>query len=159
MPDELQQAFTEHGLRCTRQRRAIYNALVASRCHPTADELHKAIQQTNDARLSLATVYNTMEVLCNAGLAYKLAGCGENGSTRYDVASDDHMHLRCRKTGMINDVPDDLGKTFLEHLPDELLKEVEQRLGFKVCKVQVDLIGEFDQPPEADLPPRDPSKN
>ena len=142
MADELQQAFTEHGLRCTKQRRAIFDALSHHCCHPTADELYRAVK-TDIQGLSLATVYNTLEAFCSAGLAYKISGCGGNGSTRYDAAGDDHLHLRCRKTGHVTDVPDDIGKRILEHIPADLLQELQERTGFKVNKVQLDLVGEF----------------
>ena len=146
MQDKLQKSFSEHGLRCTRQRRAIFKALSNSRDHPTADELFKLVKSGDD-KLSLATVYNTLEAFCSAGLAYKLSGCGGNGSTRYDAGGDDHMHLRCRKTGHIADVPDDLGKRILEYIPTDLLEELQKRTGFKVNKVQLDLLGEFTQSP------------
>jgi Fe2+ or Zn2+ uptake regulation protein len=145
MPDEVQKAFTEHGLRCTRQRRAIFNSLSNHCCHPTADELYRTVKPQIDG-LSLATVYNTLEAFCSAGLAYKISGCGGNGSTRYDAAGEDHLHLRCRRTGHVTDVPADLGKRILEHIPAELLEEIQQRTGFKVNKVQLDLVGEFKKP-------------
>jgi len=142
MSDQLQITFGEHGLRCTRQRRAIYDALTKSKCHPTADELFRMVKKKEDG-ISLATVYNTLEAFCGAGLAYKIAGCGGNGSTRYDAGGDDHLHLRCRKTGHIVDAPNDLGERILEHIPKELIDELEQRIGFTVNKVQLDLVGEF----------------
>lgn len=144
MSDELQSCFSEHGLRCTRQRRAIFNALSVCKDHPTADELYKLVKSGDD-KLSLATVYNTLEAFCAAGLAFKLACCVGNGSTRYDAAGDDHMHLRCRRTGQIADVPDDIGKRILDHIPTDLLKELQDRTGFKVNKIQLDLLGEFSQ--------------
>lgn len=146
MPDELHESFAEHGLRCTRQRRAIYNALTGSCDHPTADELFRMVKSQDDG-LSLATVYNTLEAFCSAGLAYKIAGCGCNGSTRYDAVGDDHLHLRCRKTGQVTDAPDDLGKRILQHIPDHLLNELQDRTGFRVAKIQLDLVGEFKQTP------------
>lgn len=142
-PADLQQLFAQHGLRCTRQRQAIYTTLAASRSHPTADDLHKCVADTGKDSMSLATVYNTLEALCTAGLAHKLASCGENGSTRYDATQHQHLHLRCCKSGQIVDAPDDLCQLLLDHLPDELLKEVEKRAGFKISKVQIDLVGEF----------------
>lgn len=145
MADDLQQAFTEHGLRCTKQRRAIFDALSHHGRHPTADELFRAVKIEIEG-LSLATVYNTLEAFCSAGLAYKISGCGGNGSTRYDAAGDDHLHLRCRKTGHVTDVPEDIGKRILEHIPAELLEELQNRTGFKVNKVQLDLVGEFMKP-------------
>jgi len=146
MSDALQQTFCEHGLRCTRQRRAVYDALTQSHSHPTADELFQMVKKLDDG-MSLATVYNTLEAFCGAGLAYKISGCGGNGSTRYDAGGDDHMHLRCRKTGHIVDAPHDLGERILEHIPRELIDELEARIGFTVSKVQLDLVGEFNSKP------------
>ncbi len=146
MSDEIQQIFCERGLRCTRQRRAIYDALTQSQSHPTADELFQMVKMQDDG-MSLATVYNTLEAFCGAGLAYKIAGCGGNGSTRYDAGGDDHMHLRCRKTGHIVDAPHDLGERILEHIPQKLIDELEERIGFSVSKVQLDLVGEFKKSP------------
>jgi Fe2+ or Zn2+ uptake regulation protein len=142
MPDSLQKTFTDHSLRCTRQRRAVYEALSTCKCHPTADELFRMVKDQAEG-MSLATVYNTLDVLCGAGLAYKIAGCGDNGSTRYDAGGDDHLHLRCKQTGQVMDAPHDLGKRILEHIPQHLLDELQQHTGFKVDKVQLDLVGEF----------------
>ncbi|RMH19022.1 MAG: transcriptional repressor [Gammaproteobacteria bacterium] len=142
MADTLQHLFSEHGLRCTKQRRAIYKALCGHCGHPTADELYQAVKSRVEG-ISLATVYNTLEALCCAGLAYKLSGCGGNGSTRYDAAGEDHLHLRCRKTGQVADAPDDLGRRILEHIPSELIDELQHRTGFTVSKIQLDLVGEF----------------
>lgn len=146
MSDQLQKTFADHGLRCTRQRRAIYDALTLNQSHPTADELFQMVKKLDDG-MSLATVYNTLEAFCGSGLAYKIAGCGGNGSTRYDAGGDDHMHLRCRKTGRIVDAPHDLGERILEHIPQELINELEDRIGFTVNKVQLDLVGEFKKTP------------
>ena len=142
MSEDLQKLFADHNLRCTRQRRAVYQALSTCMSHPTADELYRMVKDQAEG-MSLATVYNTLDVLCGAGLAYKISGCGENGSTRYDAAGDDHLHLRCKQTGHVVDVPHDLSKRILEHIPQHLFDELQKHTGFKVDKVQLDLVGEF----------------
>jgi Fe2+ or Zn2+ uptake regulation protein len=102
---ELKCLFSTHGLRCTQQRRAIYEALVSTDSHPTAEELHQMID--GGGGLSLATVYNTLEAFCQAGLCQKLAAA--NGSCRYDGDISDHLHVKDAQTGRIRDVPEDLG--------------------------------------------------
>ena len=68
MLDETAQLFASRGLRCTRQRRAIYDALAASRKHPTADELYRhVVDDCGDCGVSLATVYNTLHDLVALG--------------------------------------------------------------------------------------------
>jgi len=146
MPDRLQKAFSGRNLRCTRQRREVYLALSNCKCHPTADELFRMVKD-QDKSISLATVYNTLDVLCGSGLAYKIAGCGENGSTRYDTGGDDHLHLRCKQTGYVMDAPHELGKRILEHIPKDLIDELQQHTGFTVDKVQLDFVGEFKKNP------------
>lgn len=133
--------FAAHGLRCTRQRRAIYDALAASREHPTAEELHRAVCRTDEDGISLATVYNTLEAFCQAGLAHKLPG--GPGGARYDAARGGHLHARCQATGAVADVSETLSAKVLAQLPPELLAEIEAELGFKVTGVHVELVGRF----------------
>jgi Fur family peroxide stress response transcriptional regulator len=144
--ERIRQLFAEHGLRCTRQRRDLYLALSATNAHPTADILFHSLAQTS-SDISLATVYNTLEALCHAGLVQKIAGPG--GSSRYDATVDDHVHLRDHTTGQVVDVPDDISKNVLQHIPAELLKELEAKLGFDVHQVRIELIGKYQAPQPA----------
>lgn len=147
MTDErVRQLFSERGLRCTRQRRDLYMALFATNSHPTADNLFQQLSQTT-ADISLATVYNTLEALCHAGLVQKIAGPG--GSARYDATVDDHVHLRDHTTGQVVDVPEDVSKNVLRHIPADLLKELEAKLGFNVHQVRIELIGKYQ--PDSDI--------
>lgn len=135
--------FASHGLRCTRQRRAIYTALTATRCHPTADELYRSVQSQLPG-VSLATVYNTLEAFCDAGLIAKMPDAGTNGSARYDAHAEHHTHLRDRQTGRIADAPDDLSALLLRHVPREVLDQIRERTGFNVEQVQLELVGRFE---------------
>jgi Fe2+ or Zn2+ uptake regulation protein len=133
--------FARHGLRCTRQRKVLYQVLAATDTHPTADELHQQAARETDG-FSLATVYNTLEAFCDAGLAQKLPSAG--GPARYDAAVHDHLHVRDRRSGQVLDAPSDLSTRLLENLPPETLRELEQRLGFKLRQVQIEVVGEYD---------------
>lgn len=152
MIEDTQALFASRGLRCTRQRLAVYDALAKSREHPTADELYRQCLANCGCRaegLSLATVYNTLEALCAAGLAHKLAGAGENGSARYDAyrGQDHHLHMRDQHTGRVQDVPAELGQKILDHIPEAVLRELEAKLGFKVDQVQIELVGRYEEQP------------
>ncbi|MCC7205281.1 MAG: transcriptional repressor [Phycisphaeraceae bacterium] len=139
--------FTRHGLRHTRQRQAIYEALAATKEHPTADELFRMVSPRTPG-LSLATVYNTLEAFCEVGLAMRIASTSNGkrgtGSARYDATVDNHLHLRCQQTGAVIDVPDELSQRLLDRIPSELLAELEAKLGFKVEQVQIEFVGCFD---------------
>eukprot|EP00752_Nemacystus_decipiens_P014419 g12828.t1 len=136
--------FAKHNLRCTKQRKAIYSALTETRCHPTADELYRTVQ--NDLPgVSLATVYNTLEAFNDAGLILKLPDAGSNGSARYDAHRSPHTHLRDRCTGKVADAPDDISQLILDHVPQHVLDTIRDRTGFTVDEVQVELVGKFDE--------------
>jgi len=141
--DHSSRLFGDHNLRCTKQRKAIYAALTASRCHPTADELYRQVQDQLPG-VSLATVYNTLEAFTDAGLIAKLPDAGDNGSARYDAHREPHTHLRDRCTGVVADAPDDLSRIILQNLPQHVLDDIRERTGFSVDEVQIELIGRFD---------------
>lgn len=132
--------FTEHSLRCTRQRLVLYEALCATTEHPTADQLFQTISQS-DASISLATVYNTLEAFCRVGLAQKLQGPG--GSARYDATTHNHLHLRDHKTGTVKDVPSNLSQQLLSAIPADVLEKLQREMGFTIDQVQIELVGEF----------------
>ena len=132
--------FAKYGLRFTRQRRVLYEALASTDAHPTADELFRS-HTVADHKLSLATVYNTLEAFCEAGMAQKLPGKG--GSARYDAAVHEHVHLRSRETGEVSDAPESLSRVLIECLPKDAIERIETEFGFKIDQVQIELVGEF----------------
>jgi len=129
--ERITQMFTEHGIRCTRQRVALYEALASTEIHPTADQLYQMVSATQDdeQHVSLATVYNTLEAFCEAGLVQKIACKG--GSVRYDATTSNHLHLRDQCSGAVADVPEDLSKMILEQLPAEVLQAIGNQDGFQ----------------------------
>lgn len=144
--EPLHSLFARHGLRCTKPRQAIFHALSQSKAHPSADQLYKQISSELDG-VSLATVYNTLDAFVAAGLARKMPGTqfpdGRTGPTRYDACVHSHPHLRCQASGELHDVPDELGARLLTALPPDVLKDIEQRLGFRIDHVQIELVGEY----------------
>lgn len=138
----MMQVFNEHGLRCTRQRRALYETLLSTNEHPTADELFAKVSSRYD-NISLATVYNTLEAFCQAGLAIKLPGKGS--CSRYDATTHSHLHVRDASTGEVVDAPANLSKTLLANLPQEVLDQIQKQLGFEVDQVQIELVGRFNR--------------
>jgi Fe2+ or Zn2+ uptake regulation protein len=129
--------FNRLHVRCTAQREALYEALRESSAHPTAEELYHLARSRVD-RLSLATVYNTLDLLCEAGLARKLPT--DNGCCRYDADTSEHLHVRFRETCEIEDVPEPLGRRLLENLPRDVLAEIEHELGLSIDGVSIQLV-------------------
>ncbi len=145
MSDAINQLFADHGLRCTRQRRAIYEALAQSTIHPTADELYRDVAPVLDG-VSKATVYNTLEAFCDAGVARRLPrSCTSTsgGSSRYDAICEPHLHLRCRASDAIVDVPAHLSREVLDRIPQAVMDRIQSELGFQIADVRIELLGEY----------------
>ncbi len=92
--------------------------------------------------MSLATVYNTLESFCKAGLAQKIPG--ETAPARYDASVHNHLHILDKRSGAIADVPDALGDALLRHIPSHVLHDLEGQLGFKIEQVQIGLVGHYE---------------
>ena len=137
MSDRVRTLLSDHGIRCTRQRTVIYEALTATRTHPTAEELHDAVAAACPT-ISLATVYNTLEALCRAGLCRKLhAG---KGGARYDAHPREHLHI-LTEDGRVVDVDPDLSRELLESVPQRVLEKIERSTGHRLDRRQLHLVG------------------
>ena len=129
--------FSEHHLRCTQQRVAVFEALRGCKTHPTAEELFNLVRPQMES-LSLATIYNTLDALCEAGLARKMPTA--NGSFRYDADTSAHTHVCFADSAEIADVPASLGRTLHEHLPAELLQRIEREMGISIDSVNIEIL-------------------
>ena len=136
---DLRGLFRAHGLRCTRQRERIYEALAASKAHPTAEELHITVKDT-DGGLSLATVYNTLEAFTERGLCRRLPAANGSGPCRFDADVSHHAHI-VLDDGRILDLPSDLGERVETQVPPRVLDEIESRLGVRIDRVSLHLSG------------------
>jgi Fe2+ or Zn2+ uptake regulation protein len=145
--DAVRAVFERLGLRCTRQRVEIYEALRASKAHPTAEELFSVVRQGQPG-LSLATVYNTLDVLCTNGLCRKLPSA--DTVARYDADVTDHVHVTM-PDGRVRDVPSELGDRILRSVPAPLLGEVAARLGVDIRQLRIELLA--DRPTPVDPTP------
>ena len=100
----LRSLFAAHGLKVTHQRTAIYEALTRMGGHPTVDELYQLVK-ADSPRLSLATLYNVLELFAHNGLAYRVAP--GQGAQRYEAAVEQHYHALCQESGTLIDFRDD----------------------------------------------------
>lgn len=123
-------------LRCTRQRELVYESLASTHMHPTAEELYDLVRR-HEAGMSLATVYNTLEVFVRTGLAQRIP-C-PSGATRYDADMRDHVHV-AMADGRVMDVPQDLGSRLICALGPDLRSEMEARLGVSLARVSLNLV-------------------
>ena len=93
-------ALRERGQRVTSQRLVIHRLLRELDRHVTADEvLRRAGERLPN--VSLPTVYATLDLLTDLGLARRVS---VGGPVLYDPRPDDHAHVRCRACGRIDDL-------------------------------------------------------
>ncbi len=131
-----------HGVRCTSQRELIYSTLASSTVHPTAEELHNAVGHATDAGgISLATVYNALDAFTRHGLARRIAPtCGGAAAAfRFDADISNHAHV-VLADGSMRDLPEELSRRVMAHLPRELVEEVERHMGVRVHRVGVEFV-------------------
>ena len=86
----------------TEQRRAVYDALMEERNHPTAVEVFMKARNRMST-ISLATVYNCLETLSSCGLV-KTVNL-ERGPARYCPNTKEHAHFYCDDCGVVLDLP------------------------------------------------------
>ncbi len=128
----LKNYMEEKGLKSTSQREDIVNLFFKTNTHISLEELLKKVRRKNP-RVGYATVYRTMRLLTECGLALERQ-FGDN-QTRYEHLPDDshHDHLICVKCGKIAE--------FANQRIEELQRDVAEKKGFKVIKHKMELYG------------------
>ena len=91
------------GLRPTRQRLLLAKLLFekGEDWHVTAESLHDDVIESG-AKVSLATVYNTLHQFTDAGLLRQIMV--DAGKTYFDTNTDDHHHFYDARTGELTDI-------------------------------------------------------
>lgn len=130
--ERLSRYMAEHGLKSTRQRSLITDTFFSLGGHLSVEELWSRVRQ-EDNKVSVATVYRTMKLLSDCGLAH--ARNFGDGQTRYEAAvgRDHHDHLICTRCGQIIEFENDR----IEQLQDAVAKSH----GFKVLSHKMELYG------------------
>lgn len=130
--EQLARYMSQHGLKSTRQRSLIIDTFFVLEGHHTVEELWSRVRQA-DARVSVATVYRTMKLLSDCGLAH--ARNFGDGQTRYEAAvgRHHHDHLICTRCGLIVEFENDR----IEALQDA----VARTHGFTVISHKMELYG------------------
>jgi Fe2+ or Zn2+ uptake regulation protein len=112
--------------------------------HPTAEEIHSAVKATIP-HISLATVYKSVEALEACGVVTRLAGGAGSSSARFDARGDCHYHLRCLRSGEVEDLETPFDPDLVAKLDPELKAKLEAR-GFHVTGYRLEVVGFFQSP-------------
>ena len=99
--DDLSQMLRDAGLRVTRQRLAVLEALVEL-AHADTDSVIHAVRRELP-EVSHQAVYDSLRTLTSAGLARRIQPTGS--VARYEArVGDNHHHVVCRGCGFVADV-------------------------------------------------------
>lgn len=131
--DILRDYIVRHGLKASRQREVIADVFFKSGGHLRVEELLTEVRKL-DARISQATVYRTMKLLTDCGLAS--ARNFNDGGTRYELSDESgehHDHLICTSCDLIVE--------FVDAGIEELQDKVAQAHGFSVTDHRMELYG------------------
>jgi len=93
--------LTECGIRVTDQRLQIASILLSSPQHLTAEQIADALDQ-GGARVSKATVYNTLNLFAARGLIRQLSVDGT--CSWFDSNVEPHYHFHDEHSGALSDV-------------------------------------------------------
>lgn len=120
----------DHNLRHTRQRDAILEVFLEVKGHITAEDLYERVRSEH-VNIGYTTVYRTMKLLCDAGLAAERKF--EDGVTRYEISHEHHDHLVCVRCGKIIE--------FECRMIETAQDEIADRYGFRILRHRHELYG------------------
>ena len=98
--DAFQTRCHEAGLKVTPQRVAVYQTLVETDEHPSAEMVFRHVRRTYP-NISLDTVNRTLLTLSEIGVAFVVEGSGD--AKRFDANLGDHQHFKCVRCRRIVD--------------------------------------------------------
>lgn len=133
--------LVDQGLKFTRQRRVIAEVFFESGRHLSLSEVHDLARERHSS-VGFATVYRTMKLLAESGLAHEHKFA--EGNVRYEPAGDHHDHLICIRCGRIVEYED----SEIERIQEQ----VAARHGFRVVGHRHEIYGDCLTPncPELD---------
>jgi Fur family ferric uptake transcriptional regulator len=128
----LQSYLRQRGLKMTRPREAVLRAFLDAEGHVTTDTLITAARRI-DPRIGQATVFRTVKLLTEAGLAR--GACSDEGPRQYEHAyrHSHHDHLVCVECGAIVEFAD----TTIEKAQEAIYK----KYGYQSSGHRLELLG------------------
>ena len=125
--EALEDYISQNNLKVTRQRRVVLKTFLGCKDHVSAEELYRAVTQ-KEPKIGLATVYRTLALLIQSGLASEL-DFGD-GQKRYEQNFQNllkqHQELKSELERINKDVSSKFGnKNNFNQKIDELNQETE----------------------------------
>lgn len=136
--DELKKKLQNSSYKLTHQRKVVLEVFVDNPgTHLSAEEVHDILKQRS-ADIGLATVYRSLELLCDKeiGILQKIEfgdGCSRYELNLTEPNTHQHHHLICTKCKKVTE--------FSEDMLDALETDIMKKCGFKVTDHQVKFFG------------------
>ncbi len=125
------EALVRRGLKVTRQRQAVLDAIARAQGSFTAQQLHDAVR-AESASLGLTTVYRTLDILADVGAVERVHG--PSNCEAFVAAGKTHGHtVVCRVCGAAAELSD------LDC--SGLVADAAQKTGFRIDEHVVQLTG------------------
>ena len=125
----LEQQCAARGMRMTDQRRVIAQVIESSADHPDVEELYRRASAI-DPRISLSTVYRTVNLFEEAGLVTKHDF--KDGRARFEPIPDEHHdHLIDIRSGKVIE--------FRNEEIEAIQEVIAKRLGYKLVDHRLEL--------------------
>jgi len=124
--------LTHRGQKLTPQRQAIFRVFAEAEGHPSPEDIHNMVK-VEAPGIGLATVYRTMRLLADSGLARELKF--NDGVARYEFkfGRQHHDHILCTQCSCSLEV--------LDPRIEELQKKLALRHGFELTGHKMYLYG------------------
>jgi Fur family peroxide stress response transcriptional regulator len=133
--DIYREKLKQAGLKVTPQRLAIYETVLKSDDHPSAEKIIDCIK-TSHPNISIATVYKVLDTLVENKLLIKVKN--EKGTMRYDAVISPHHHLYCTDSDRIEDFEDE----YLDKIISGYFKKKKIK-NFKIRDIRLQITGKF----------------
>ena len=131
MSQNIEQKCIAKGVKLTDQRKIIAKVMSEAKDHPDVDELYNRVMKI-DAKISIATVYRTVELFEESGILAKHEFKG--GKARYEELNEGHHdHLIDVKSGEIIE--------FVDEEIEKLQEKIAAKYGYKLVDHKLELYG------------------
>lgn len=125
----------KNGIKNTIQKEAVLNVLIKASSHLTVEEIY---QQIKDVKIGLATVYRSLKLFEDLGIAKEIP---MDGVRYYELKlfgkKSLHIHFKCTNCNAMTDIDDT--ETNLDYI--RLNQKVEHKMGLEVNDVNIILLG------------------
>ena len=125
----LEEQCAQKGMRMTEQRRVIAQVIEQAADHPDVEELYRRASQV-DPRISLSTVYRTLNLFEESGLVTKHDF--RDGRARFELIPDEHHdHLIDIRSGKVIE--------FRNEEIEAIQEVIAKRLGYRLVDHRLEL--------------------